>query len=103
MRAISSARASACSREERASASARRLLLRLEVREPRAFGTELLGGAHAIELALLELHLQRAEASLDLTESPLQPVDLCRRLLGLAARVDQAAIGFALLGARFEL
>ena len=47
---------------------ARRLLLRLQVHEAGALGAELLVGAHARELALLQLALERREARLHLCQ-----------------------------------
>ena len=80
-----------------------RLLLRLEVSEPRALRAELLGGSDAFDLSFLQFRLEGCQPGLDFAEPARETIDVSRSLLGLATRVNQPAIRFALFGSRFKL
>src|SRR3989441_2926191 len=79
------------------------LLLRLEVSEPRALRAELLGGSDAFDLSFLQFRLEGCQPGLDFAEPARETIDVSRSLLGLATRVNQPAIRFALFGSRFKL
>ena len=82
---------------------ASRLLLRFEIGECAALGTELFRGAHPLQLSLLQLRVHAAEPCFDFRQAPRQAVDLGRDFLRLAARVNQAAIRLPLFGATLQL
>src|SRR6266542_292907 len=80
-----------------------RFLLCFEVGEPRALGPELFGAAQALHLALLQLDVDRAEPRFDFSEAAREARDLRARFFGLAARMDEAPIGFPLFRTGFQL
>src|SRR5262245_58151399 len=82
---------------------ARCFLLSLQIGESCPFCAQMLRRANAFELAFLQLRVHAVESALDFRQPVREPVHLRRDFFGLAARVNQSAIRFALLRARLQL